>query len=98
MTGVTLIVWFDFFFFLTLLSQKGLGYEQTLSEGDGSDKQVVLQNNPFQINLFNLLTDGVCILLAGIKLTFGLRYVWFVSYPPKIAYEYMVNGLGKYKW
>ena len=45
-----------------------------------------------------MLTDGVCILLVTIKLYFGVKYLLNVSSPPKISYEYLDTGLGKYQW
>ena len=44
-------------------------------EDSGQNKDIVLQTGPLQVNLFNLLTDGVCIFLSGIKLYFGAKYL-----------------------
>ncbi len=38
------------------------------------------------LNAFNLMTDGVTVLLMLIKLCYGLRYLKIVSWPPKKAY------------
>lgn len=98
-TGVTMIIWFDFFFFTLLCCQFGLGFEETQSMAQDNDGDVIiLQQGPLHLNLFNLMTDGVCIALSGIKLYFGLQYLLNVSYPPKIAYEYLDDGLGKFQW
>lgn len=95
-TGVTMIIWFDLFFFTVLCCQFGLGYEETSNIDDDPENEIILSQGPFHINLFNLMTDGVCILLSGIKLMYGIRYLMNVSMPPKIAYEYLDNGLGKF--
>lgn len=89
-----MIIWFDFFFLILLCCQFGLGYEET--QNDGWDNDVVLAQGPLSLNLFNLLTDGVCIALVAIKLYYGVKYLLNVSSPPKISYEYLDTGLGKY--
>ena len=54
------------------------------------------QARPSLFNVYNILTDGVCILLSGVKLIFGILYQMNVSLPPKITYEYLDDGFGQY--
>jgi hypothetical protein len=84
-----MIIFFDFFFFVLLVCQYGLGYEETVAMGERmNDDEYVSAVNAglLQINLFNILTDGICILLQGIKTYYGLKYLRIVSFPPKIEY------------
>lgn len=100
-TGIMLIIFFDFFFFALLICQFGLGYEETQAMEDrssGAKVNVTTSYGLFQINLFNILTDGLCILLQGIKTYYGFKYMQNVSFPSKIEYQYLDDGFGKFQW
>ena len=91
-----MIIWFDLFFLVLLCCQFGLGYENSSSADD--DAEITYSDGPLHINVFNVLTDGVCILLSALKLLFGTKYLMNVSLPPKITYEYLDDGMGKFQW
>ena len=92
-----MIVWFDLFFFVLLCCQCGLGYEQRhIVDLEETNNSAIDDGPRLQINVYNLLTDGVCILLSVVKLLFGIKYLMNVSLPQKITYEYLDDGLGKF--
>ena len=68
------------FFFLIMVSMCGLNYAS-------SNAGRPVAGTVLGLNAFNLMTDGVTVLLMLIKLCYGLRYLKIVSCPPKNAYE-----------
>ena len=73
-----------------------MGYKESANIDNDPEVEIIMTSSPFEINLFNVLTDGVCILLSGIKLLYGIRYLLNVTIPKKITYEYLDDGLGKF--
>ena len=85
-TGVMLIVIMDMIIFMMLICITGMTYEnfeltETGTSGLG----------------FTLMSDGFCMLLFFIRLSYGLWYVRHVLFPPKMDYQYIVE-FGKLKW
>ena len=91
-----MIVCFDLFFFVLLICQFGLGFEEATSVDDNPNFALVVASGFLHLNMFNILTDGVCIVLSGFKLMFGIMYMMNVCMPKKISYEYLDDGLGKF--
>lgn len=80
-TGVTMIIWFDFFFFLCLYCMYGLTFTDVAEES-----QYTVKNYNVSGFVFSIMTDGVVLGLFFVKLFFGLWYLKMVSFPPQIEY------------
>ena len=93
-TGISLIVWFDFFFLIVLCCLCGLNYNDTAAlNSEEAHWYDVPEPNPYYQAVaklsYNFMTDGVTIILQLIKLYFGLAYMKNVTFPEKPGYEYL---------
>ena len=75
-----------------MLSMCGLNYANS-----NNGKPISVYGTILGFNAFNFLTDGVVVALMLIKLYYGLRYVSYVSFPEKRAYEYLEEA-GEERW
>ena len=89
-TGVMMVFMTDVIVLLILLAVWGMATDnmQDRKDYDGSDSLA-----------FNLLSDGICILLYLIRIFYGARYILAALFPEKMSYQYILDKeRGNLKW
>ena len=81
-----MIVLIDLIIFMMLICITGMTYENFIGVQDGESGIG-----------FTVMTDGFCLLLFLIRLSYGFWYTRSVLCPPKMDYQYIVE-FGKLKW
>lgn len=85
-TGVLMIIGTDVFIFIILASMTGMMVENFEFTTSNENKLG-----------FTLMSDGVVLLLFGIRMLFGWKYAQSVLFPPNMDYQYILE-FGKLKW
>lgn len=78
-SGVTVILLYDLIVFVCLCSLYGLNYTDTVSD---LTTTIATPSG----TLFNLMTDGLLIVLYLYKVYHGIRYLYIVYFLPKMEY------------
>ena len=82
-TGVTIIVLVDLTVFVMLACMTGMAFDDFNMIYGGEDKNVA--NGTW----FTILSDGVILIIFGIRTLLGLHYVRKSIWPPKMDYQYI---------
>ena len=87
-----MIFLFDLIVLIILCSLYGLNYMNATSE-----VSTLIDNPKPNGTMFNLMTDGLLILLYLYKVYRGARYLYIVYFLPKMEYQYLEEN-GHLKW